>query len=89
MAPVAALKVAVVAFAATVTEAGMLRIELLSVSVTVAPLEGAALDNVTVQVVEAFGPMLVGLQLTEETVEVAEGVAEGVRLRIKFAQMPL
>jgi len=35
--------------------------------VTVAPPVGAALVNVTVQVVEALGPRVVGLQASEET----------------------
>jgi hypothetical protein len=67
MVPVVALKVAVVAAASTVTDAGTLRTALLLVRVTLAPPVGAAWVRVTVQVLVEFGPRLVGLQTSEET----------------------
>jgi len=62
-----ALKGADVAAAGTVTEAGTVRVALVLDRVTVAPPAGAAFVKVTVQVVEALGPTLVGLQAREET----------------------
>ena len=67
MVVVVALKVAVVAAAATVTDAGTVSVELVLVRVTEAPPVGAAWVRVTVQVLEEFGPRLVGLQASEET----------------------
>ena len=67
MVVVVALKVADVAAAGTVTEAGTVREELVFVSVTPAPPVGAGWVKVTVHVLEAFGPRLVGLQASEET----------------------
>src|SRR5258705_12799458 len=67
MAVVDALNVAVVAAAATVTDTGTVRVVLVFVSVTNAPPAGAALVSVTVQVLEAFGPRLVGLQPSDDT----------------------
>ena len=62
---VVALKVAVVAVAATVTEAGTDKVAFVFVSVTLAPPVGAAFVSVTVHVLDAFGPKLVGLQATD------------------------
>ena len=67
MAAVVALKVADVAAAATVTEAGTVSVELVLVSVTLAPPVGAAWVKVTVQVLEEFCPRLVGLHASDET----------------------
>jgi hypothetical protein len=67
IAAVVALKVAVVAAAATVTEPGTVSVALVFVSVTLAPPAGATLVSVTVQVLDAFGPKLVGLQESDET----------------------
>ena len=69
MVVVVALNVAVVAPAATVTEAGTVssRIACWS-SVTLAPPVGAACVNVTVQVLDAFCPKLVGLHARDDTV---------------------
>jgi hypothetical protein len=64
---VVALKVAVIAAAATVTEPGTVRVALVFVSVTLAPPAGAAFDRVSVHVLEAFGLRLVGLHASEET----------------------
>jgi len=67
MATVVALKLTQVAAARTVTDAGMVSVELAPVRMTVAPPAGAGWVRVTVQVLEAFGPRLVGLQASEET----------------------
>ena len=67
MAAVVAVKVAEVAAAATVTEAGTVRIELVLVRVTLAPPVGAGCVRVTVQVVDELGPTLVGEHASEET----------------------
>ena len=80
---VVALKVAVVAAAATVTDAGTLRVELVLVKVTLAPPVGAAWVRVTVQVLEEFGPRLVGLQASEET------STDATRLMLALAELPL
>jgi hypothetical protein len=62
-----ALKVAVVAPAATVTEGNTVSRPLLLTSVTLAPPVGAVWVSVTVQVLAALWPRLVGLQATPET----------------------
>jgi hypothetical protein len=80
---VVALKVAVVAAAATVTDAGTVRVELVLVRVTLAPPVGAAWDRVTVQVLEEFGPRLVGLQASEET------STDATRLMLALAELLL
>ena len=61
------LKVAVVAAAATVTDAGTVSVALVFVRATRAPPAGAAFVRVTVQVLEAFAPRLLGLQASEDT----------------------
>jgi len=66
-AAVVVLKLTQVAAAATVTAAGTVSVEFVLVRVTVAPPVGAGSVRVTVQVLEAFGPRLVGLQASEET----------------------
>ena len=67
IAEVVALKVAAVVVAATVTVAGTVSAAFVFVSVTLAPPVGAACVNVTVQVLVAFWPRLVGLHVTEDT----------------------
>ena len=62
-----ALKVAVVAPAATVTEAGVVSKVLLLASVTLDPPAGAIWVSVTVQVLTALCPRLVGLQANADT----------------------
>ena len=62
-----ALKVAVVANHATFTEAGTVSEVLLLASVTVDPPRGAIWVSVTVQVLTALWPRLVGLQARVET----------------------
>jgi hypothetical protein len=78
-----AVKVAVVAAAATVTDAGTVSVVFVLVSVTNAPPPGATLVNVTVQVLEAFGPRLVGLQASDDTRTGA------TRLTVAFAELLL
>jgi hypothetical protein len=62
-----ALKVAVVAPAATVTDAGTVSEVLLLPSVTLDPPVGAVCVSVTVHVLTALCPRLVGLQAMPET----------------------
>jgi hypothetical protein len=64
---VVALKLADVAAGATATDAGTVRVALVLVRVTVAPPAGAGWVRVTVQVLDEFGPRLVGLQASEDT----------------------
>ena len=65
--PVVTPKVADVLVAATVTDAGTVSVALLFESVTLAPPVGAGCVRVTVHVLEAFGPRLLGAQDTVET----------------------
>ncbi len=67
MAAVVAVKFAVVAPAATITDAGTVSVALVLVRVTMAPPVGAGWVRVTVQALEALGPRLVGLQASEKT----------------------
>ena len=83
MVVVLALKVAEVAAAATVTDAGTVSVELVFDNVTVAPPVGAAWVNVTVHVLEAFWPRLVGLHASEETFTGA------TRVMVALAELPL
>ena len=66
MAAVVALKVAEEAPAVTVTHAGTVSVGLVLDRVTIAPPAGAPLVRVTVQVLEALLPRLLGLQASEE-----------------------
>ncbi len=77
-----AVNVADVVAAGTVADAGAVRAEFELVRVTLAPLAGAALVSITVQVVEEFGPRLLGAQATEETSTEAE------RLMVVLAVLP-
>jgi hypothetical protein len=61
------LNVAVVAAAATVTDVGTVSTALFLVIVTTAPPEGAVLEIVTVQELDAFEVRLAGLHATEDT----------------------
>ena len=70
MVPAVTVNVADVAPAATVTDAGVVSSELLSDSVTVV-LAVAALLNVTVQVLAALEPRVVGVHASEESVTAA------------------
>jgi hypothetical protein len=76
------LKFAAVAPAATLTEAGAVSTVLLSERATLAP-PVAILVRVTVQVLEALGPRLLGVQAREDT---ATGAT---RLTLALAEVPL
>jgi hypothetical protein len=78
-----ALKFAVVAPAATVTDAGTPSRLLLLTSVTAEPPVGAVWVRVTVQALTALWPRLVGLQASEETNTGAS------RLMVAVAAAPL
>ena len=80
---VVALNVAEVAAAAAVTEAGTVSVELLFDKLMLAPPVGAAWVKVTVQVLEEFGPRLVGLHANDETRTGA------TKLRLAVAELPL
>ena len=82
MAAVVTLKVAAVAPAATLTEAGVVSAVMLSETATLAPPVGAALVNVTVQVLEALGPRLLGVHAREDTRTGA------TRLTLALAELP-
>jgi hypothetical protein len=69
--------------AATVTDPGRLSAPVLLESVTTAPPVGAALVRVTVQVLEALGPRLAGLQASEET------STDATRLTFVVTELPL
>jgi len=83
MVPVVALKVADVAAAATVTDAGTVRLALELERPTLAPPVGAAWVRVIVQVLEEFAPRLLGMQDTADT---ETGAA---RLTVVFAELLL
>jgi hypothetical protein len=83
MVPAVAVKEAVVAPAATVTEPGVVNAELLSEIVTAAPPLGAAEVRVTVQVLAAPEVRVVGLQASEERLTGA------VRLIAALLETPL
>ena len=57
------MNVAEVAAVLTMTDAGTVSVGLLFVSVTFAPPARAALESMTVQVLEAFCPSVVGVQV--------------------------
>jgi hypothetical protein len=80
---VVTLNVAVRAAAATVTDRGTVSTVFVFVSVTTAPPVGAACVSVTVHVLDAFRPRLVGLQASDETTVVA------TRLILVLAELPL
>ncbi len=80
---VVALKVAIVAAAATVTKVGTASVEFVFVSVTLAPPVGEGWVKVMVHVLELFGPMLVGLQASDET------KTGTTRLTVVFAELLL
>jgi hypothetical protein len=58
-------------------------VELVFVSTTIAPPVGAACVRVTVQVLDAFGPRLVGLQVSVDT------KIGATRLTVAFAELLL
>ena len=67
----------------TVIDAGTVSVALVLVRVTAAPPVGAGWVSVTMQVLEAFGPRVVGLQASEET------RTDAVRLTIALAELLL
>ena len=83
MDPVVTAKVAEVAVAATVTDAGTVRVELVFDKATLAPPLGAGWVKLTVQMLEELDPRLVGLQEREETSTGA------TRLTLVLAVLPL
>ena len=76
--PAVAVKLAVVAAAATVTEAGTVSAALLLDNATEEPLVGAALDKVTVQVEEPPEATVFGEHASVVTVATGETVTEAV-----------
>jgi hypothetical protein len=74
MLPAVAVKPAVVAPAATATEAGTVSSVLFEAKATVDPPDGAAALNVTVQVLAAPDARLAGLHCTDDTVGAGAGV---------------
>jgi hypothetical protein len=85
-AEVAMLKLAVVAAAGIVTDAGTVRAERLLVRVKETPPLGAALGKVTVHVAEAFGPRVEGLQ---RSVGFARPTTTAARLTLVFTEKVL
>ena len=83
MDPVVTAKVAEVAAAATVTDVGTVRVELVFDKATLAPPLGAGWVKLTVQVLEELDPRLVGLQESEET------STDANRLTLVWAELPL
>ena len=83
MAAVVAVKVADVAAAATVTDAGTVSVELVFVSVTLAPPAGAGWVNATVHVEVELGPRFAGLHASDETRTGAS------KLTVAFAELLL
>jgi len=83
MVPAVTVKVAVVAFAATVTEDGVVNNELLSDSVTVVPPVGAAELSVTVHVLVPLELTVVGLHASDDNVTGAD------RLTVAVCETPL
>ena len=83
IAAVVALNVAVVAPAATVTDAGTVSEELVLASAILAPPAGADWVKVTLHVLDEFGPRLAGLHESEET------STEAARLIAAVAELPL
>src|SRR5580704_9428330 len=79
-----ALKVAVVAPAATVTEAGTVSNVLLLASVTLEPPVGAVWVRVTVQVLTALWPRVAGLQATPDT---STGATSATRLMVAVCEL--
>jgi hypothetical protein len=78
-----AAKVAVVAPAATLIEVGVVSTALLSEIATLAPPVRAALVKLTVHVLEALGPRLLGVQASDDTSTGA------TRLMVALAELPL
>jgi hypothetical protein len=85
MVDVVTLKVADEAVAATFTEAGTVRVVLEFERVTLTPPVGAAWLRLTVQMLEEFGPILLGLHDKEDTAT----DADGTKSTVVFTELPL
>ena len=83
MAAVVTAKFADLAAAATVTEGATVSVALEFVRAMLAPPAGAAWVNLTVQVLEELAPMLVGLQVSDET------NTDAIRLTVPLAELLL
>jgi len=83
MVPVVTVKVPEVAAAATVTDAGTVKVAFVLDNATLAPPVGAACVRVTVQLLDEFGPRLLGLHDKADTRTVA------VRFTVVLAELPL
>jgi len=79
------VKLADVAPAAIVTDGATVSVALEFERVTLAPPVGAAWLRLTVQILEEFGPTLLGLHDKAET----DTDAGAVRLMVVFAEVPL
>jgi len=67
MVPVVTVKVPEVVVAATVTDAGTVNVAFVFDNATLAPPAGAACVRVTVQLLDEFGPRLLGLHDKADT----------------------
>jgi hypothetical protein len=83
MAAVVTLNFPEEAEAAIVTDAGTVSAELVFDRAMLAPPAGAACERLTVQALEAFGPRLAGLQVSDEM------STDVIRLTVDFAELPL
>jgi hypothetical protein len=79
------VKLADVAPAGTVTDGATIKFALEFERVTLAPPAGAARVRLTVQMLEEFGPTLLGLHDKEDTVT----DADATRFTVVFAELPL
>ena len=77
------MNVAVVPAAGTVTDVGTVRVAFVFVRDTTAPPVGAGCVRVTVQVLDAFCPRLVGLQTSDDT------NTDAARLMVALAELLL
>ena len=83
MAAVVTMKFTDVAAAATVTDAGTVRVALEFARMTLAPPAGAGWVSVTVHVLEELAARLVGLQASDET------STDAIRLTVALAELLL
>ena len=90
-ADVVTVRLAAVAPAATVTDGATVSVALEFERVTLAPPVGAAWVRLTVQVLEEFGPTLLGLHDKADTVTNADADtdADAVRFTVVLAELPL
>ena len=83
------VKLADVAPAATVTDGATVNVVLEFERVTLAPPAGAAWVRLTVQILEEFGPTLLGLHDKADTDTDADADADAVRFTVVLAELPL